>query len=510
MLAAVAAALAAFIWLYEVEGEAARQQRARDEQRMFPALEASEVAWVEFETADGVPVRAEREGGRWQLVRPVAFPADPVTLDALASGLADLTWEGQIEAGQPAAIYGLGDAARKVDFGTTEERHTLRMGNPTPLGGNTYIARGEGEGVFTVPTWRTNAFVKPLLDLRDRRVLAFDESSVRRLELRWPGGAPVGIVRTEDGWQLIEPLETPADGARVDRLLSDLAYLRADDFVDVPTPDAEAAFDPPDFELTLTLAPPGGGEPGRTLRFALAQADEQGRRLARGSHPTRYVVVAERIDDFPRELVAYRERQLAAFVPSEAERVEVWLVREATAEVPGASRERVELLRNDLAWTSRPALREGVAGDWVTTLSDLEADTVLAESMGEEERAGLGLQPPRVQIRVTGRSPADGAEPPRLAELTLGDFDPAQGIVAARPDRPEVFRLAPAVAERLPVDYEAFVDRFAVPAAQTREAAGADSPASAHDSRRAIRDERGASGGGGSGSAGGGGALPLE
>ena len=130
--------------------------------------------------------------------------------------------------------------------------------------------------------------------------------------------------------------------------------------------------------------------------------------------------------------------------------------------------------------------------------------------LGGPERAGLGLQPPRVQIRVTGRSPADGAEPPRLAELTLGDFDPTQGIVAARPDRPEVFRIAPAVAERLPVDYEAFVDRFAAPTAQTRAAAGADSSASAHDSRRGIRDERGASGGGGSGSAGGGGALPLE
>lgn len=478
-LALLAAALAAFLWFYEIEGEAERARVAQAGARIFTGLDAVDVVWLELDTSDGVTVRAEREDGRWRLQAPLSFPADPVTLDAMAGALGDLAREQAIEPGQPLHIYGLGDSARRVAFGTADSSDGLRIGNKTPLGANTYVARSADDAVFTVPTWRTNAFTKELLDVRDRRVLAFDQASVRRLEVNWPGGVRVGIVRTDGGWQIVEPLETAAATDRVDTLLSDLAYLRADGFVDEPRTDAEAGLEPPDFEMSLELSPAAGDEARRTLRFALGREDGNGLRLARGTHSTLYELPAERIADFPREFAAYRDRQLSAFVPSEADRIEAVFAREGSEGRPSAASERVEVQRHDLAWTAVPALRGPVAAEWVATLSDLEAESVLAESAGDAERAALGLQPPRVHLRVIGRPPEGDAPPLLLGEVMLGKVDPRHGIVAMRPGRPEIFWLALAVAERLPVDYEALENRFLAlaPATETGDEPVGGAPA---------------------------------
>ena len=160
-LALVAGALASFIGFYELEGEAVREARSQSEARIFPELAAVDVEWLEFPTAGGVAVRAERFEGRWTLVAPLAFPADAVTLDAMAGALADLAREQRIEVGQPLEIYGLGESARRVTFWAAGRAHTLRVGDKTPLGSNTYVATADEAAVSVVPTWRINALSKP-------------------------------------------------------------------------------------------------------------------------------------------------------------------------------------------------------------------------------------------------------------------------------------------------------------------------------------------------------------
>jgi hypothetical protein len=459
-MALVAGALASFIWFYELEGEAGREGASRSAAKVFPELAASDIEWLEFTTAEGVMVRAERSEGRWTIVAPRVFPADAVTLDAMAGALADLAREQRVDVGQPLEIYGLGESERRVRFWAAGREHTLRVGDRTPLGSNTYVATADGGGASAVPTWRINALSKPLLDVRDRRVLPFDESSVARIDLRWPGGAPVSIVRDVERWRLVAPVEAPADSARVDQLLSDLAYLRAEGFVDEPLSSQDSGLDPPDFEVALTLGSAPAGEGGRVVRFALGRVDAAGQRLARGRHKTLYVLGEGQLEDFPRDLNAYRARRVAGFVPAEAVRVEVSFSREGTEEPPGGASEPFALVRRDGAWTSRPALRNGRAEDWLTTLSNLQAIVVLAESVGADERAGLGLRPPRARFRVLGRSPEGEGRARVLAEVWIGKVDPARGVIAMRPDREEVFALAPTLLDHLPVNYTSFEEQL--------------------------------------------------
>jgi hypothetical protein len=475
VLALVALALGAFIWFYEIEGEADRKAAEQEEKHLFPGLDSGAIEWISLETSDGVAVRLERRDARWRLTEPFDFPADAVAVDAMAGALADLAQEQAIEAGQPLSVYGLAEEdARRVEFGTAQEAHALRIGRKAPLGSNTYVARGSDDAVFTVPTWRTNALSEELLDLRDRRVLAFDAAAVRRLEASWPGGHVVAVRSGETGggddadeaadeagppdggWRLVEPLDARADADRIDGLLSDLTYLRADGFVDEALDDTEAGLAPPDFAISLHLEDDAAPGSERTIHFALGRPRDDGQRLARGANPTLYALASERIDDFPRSVVEYRDRELARFVPSEAEAIELVFASEGE----GASI-RVELRRDDASWTSDPPLRAGAGAELLAALASLKASDVVEESSDDARRGALGLAPPLVRIRVLGRSPEEeGAIAPVLGEVLLGHSDPDGSVVAMRPDRPEVFRLAPDLADDLPVDHTTYESRF--------------------------------------------------
>jgi len=419
---------------------------------------------------DGRRARVERRDGGWRLVEPLDFPADAVALDAVASTLAELAPERRLEDPQPLEVYGIAEDGRSLRFAAGGETRRLRIGRATPVGANTYVASDQGDDVYTVPTWRVNALDKSLSDLRDKRVLPFEQDAVVRLEARWPPDGRVVVARPAAAggdeeaaaWRLVEPLEGPAHPPAIDGLLSDLAYLRAEGFVDEPPPDEEAGLAPPAFELVLHSRSAGDGDAGdgsdaalRERRFALGTPREDGTRLARGAvEGVLYEVPSERIADFPREVATYRDRRIARFASSEAARVELELA------APEGAR-RLVLARDEEAggWALEDAdadqrLAAGVVPALLDRLSGLDAVGIAADRRGDEERAALGLVPPRASLRVVD---ADGA---LLGAVRLGTLDAERGIAAMKPDGDVVYRLDAAAAEDLPISLEAWEARF--------------------------------------------------
>lgn len=464
VLALVAAALGAFIWFYEIEGEASRAESERAGKRIFSGLEADDVDWVALRTRDGVEARLERgDDRRWSLSAPIAFAADEAIADGMASALAELDPVDEIESAQAASVYGLGDDARVIRFGARGEERALRIGRDAPVGAARYVAREGDASVFTIASWRANAFDKDFAALRDARVLAFDRERVVGLTARWPGGE-VALAKQDGAWRLTAPLDAPADASRIADLLSDLAYLRAEGFVDEPSEAERASLAAPDFELELALGAPAGepaGEPELPLAFALGR-EVDGARLVRTGGSTLFRVGADRIDDFPRRTVEYRDRTLSRFAIGDAERVEIAFHEEGAQ----ARSEVVELQRDEGAWTSTPALREGVASALVAALSQLTADDIDAEWLGEEERRALGLAPERVALRVFG-APASGdgapAEAPLLADVLLGELDGERRFAAMARGRDTLFRLPARAADDLPLSRADFEARFVAP-----------------------------------------------
>ncbi len=456
LLAVAVAALGAFVWFWEVEGAADRAAAEQTAKEVFPDLTPEALTALVVRSDEGDEVRLERDGG-WRLRAPVDAPADPMTADALAAAVADLATESTFDDPEPRESYGLtGEPRVRAEAG---ERHVaLWLGDATPTGTNTYVAAEGDERVFTVATYRTNALRKSLGDLRDARILSFDREAVTDVEVTWKGGG-VAVAKGEEAWRVRKPLDAAADEGTISGLLSDLSYLRAEDYVDEPAAEQRTALGSPAYQVTLR-----GAEDAvlAELRIAFAGGDEgEGtRRLVQGREGFLYEIAEGRLDDLPRTVTAFRFKELSSFPVNDAARFELAFQGEGEELLVQAEQTA------EGSWTSTPEpLAPGKASRLLSELSSLEAADIAAESMGPDELAGIGLAPPRVTVRVL---PEEGDT--ALAKLHLGRLEPGRGIAAQRPDDPIVYWLPEALAEHLPVSLEAWRNRFLAEEAETDEA----------------------------------------
>jgi len=445
----VAAALGLAVWLsnrHEGEKKTAEEQA----KRLFGDLKAEQVDWIELTTADGKPARLERREGAWRVVQPVEAPADASQVDGIASSLAGLSSEAVVEGAQSPEVYGLGDSAKVVKFGAAGAEHALRVGKKTPVGSNSYVSTGDGK-VYTVD--------HPLDDLRERRPLRFDRESIERIEVSWQGGGAT-LAKKDGAWRLVAPLDASADDEVVETLLSDLLFLRGSGFVDVPPPDAEVGLDAPQYRVVLLGKPAKPGEPAPRSELVIGGVLDGATRAARGAERALYKIPNDRFDKLPKTVVAFRQKDLAKFVATDAQRFELVFEDESVA-TSGQSR-AVTLTgeRKDTGWTTSPdPMAAGSAARLVAELARLKAVDIVAEEVGAHEEAGLGLAPPRVAIRVFGAPPAGGGEAPVLADVHLGT-QKGDRIFASVPGRKIVYQIDGALAEHIPVSLDAFRNRF--------------------------------------------------
>lgn len=454
-MAIAVAMLGAFVWFWEVEGADQRATAEQNAKEVFPELKAEDVTALVLQTTDDQAVRLERDAEGWRLREPIDFPADSMAVDALASAVADLVTESVFDNPESLESYGL--EGEPVVRATADAREVaLTLGDSIPAGGYTYVAAegdlrdkaAEGDPrVFTVATYRLRAIRKSLDQLRDSRVLDFDRNAVREIEVSWVGGS-VALVKGEEAWRLRKPLDAAADEGAIAGLLSDLSFLRAEAYVDEPGESRLAGFEAPagpTYRVVLR-----GEEDVVLAELAVAGPDEGFRRVVKGRGGYVYGVSQSRLDDLPRTVIAYRFRELSRFATNDVGRFELEF-HEGDEELKVTASQTEEG-----GWTSEPELlAPGKASRLLSELSRLEATGIAAESMGENELAGLGLAPPNATLRVY---PEEGEEP--LAELMLGRLEAGRGIAAQRAGDPIVYWLSESLAEYLPVNLEAWRSRF--------------------------------------------------
>ena len=453
ILAVIVAALGAFLYFYEIRGGEERAEAEEEAKRLFQGISAEEIQSIALLASGGERVRLERSDRGWRITEPVQFPADPIRADGLTASLAGLASEAVFEEPEPLEEYGI-SADPTVRFRVGEVEHELYLGDRTPVEGNTYVKTGEGSRVYAVKSYHASALTKKLDELRESKILDFDREAVGRIEAKWPGGRVV-LEKGEEGWRLLEPLEARADADTVEALLSDLQFLRADGFIDEVPSDAKLGLDAPAFEIELSARPSEEGEAPVRTRLAIGSTSDGAQRAVRGSAENAlYRLAEERLDDFPRTVVAYRFKDLADFEASAAGRFElVWR---------GAGEDPPRVIRGELGeegWTTAPEpMAAGKASQMVSELSRLKAIDIVADAMGEAELRAMGLSPPAVTLRVFAKEEGEKAAP--LAEVQLGNADPDRGIAAQRSGDPVIYRIDYALAERVPISAEAFANRF--------------------------------------------------
>jgi hypothetical protein len=463
VLFAIAAALAAFVYFYEIRGEQARVEAKAAENRLFPDVEQAEITSISLRVSDAPEIRLERREGHWRIATPIDFAADTFAADGVASAITQLMSESVIETPQPPEAYGFRTAAAEVRFTVGDLEKTLRIGNATPVGSNSYASVAGDDRVYTVASYQLSPFKKAVEEFRDKRILDFDSAAVRRVVIRWPE-AKVVVERSGEGWQMVEPIQALADADAVEGLLTSLSFLRASGFVDHPGSAEEAGFAPPQFAVELEWAREDEGSDPVIAQFAVGGVDESGsQRFVRGAAESLYLISQESLDGFPRRVVEYRDRRLAEFAVDAVRRVELGF-HTASGETVAV---RVERKAGTWVSSADPVQSERMDA-LVDALSQLRAHDIIAEEFGPAELQAMRLDPAKVVLQVYGAG--DPAE--RLAAVDLG-VDFADGVTARIPDRETVFQIDTAVSEAFPADLDDYRARFVAQPEATADEQGA-------------------------------------
>jgi hypothetical protein len=452
LLALLAAALAAYVYFVEVRGAREKADTEQEAKRIL-RLEADSVTALEMPLEDGGgTARLERDPAdfdRWHLAAPIEYPADSSVVSGILSTLTGLESEEVIEdPPEDLTPFGLAEDAPTLRVSLKEgESRVLRLGEKTPLGSSRYLQLEGDPRLFTVEDWRTSTLRPTLRTLRDKRIVGPEPEEVTALRILERGTLLAHLRRLERGspeeaeapsrWEIVEPIADAGDARRIERLLQDLRFLRAMEFVDEPGPLAGYGLDTP--EVTLELL---AGEKRARL--------ELGRKLAKvylraSGQPAVFEVPERALADIPRELFSYREKQVLRIDEQAARRIELRFPRDEVS---------YAFVREENRWKAEEeevqvdSLR---LEDLLYAIRDLEATGIEERSLDPGE---LGLVPPGVRVTIQ-----DG-EGKELGWLELGNPTLEAGIAARSSGNDRLWRVANGLGEDLPLSLEAFQNNF--------------------------------------------------
>lgn len=167
------------------------------------------------------PVTITRQASdKWQITAPASYPADTSAVTAILTSLNPLMGDQVVEdKATNLTPFGLANPAVEVDVTEKDGKsHSVLVGDNTPAGGDVYVALAGDPRVFTAASYIKTSLNKTLGDLRDKRLLPTDASSVTTMDLR-SKGQDIAFGRVQDGWQIQKPKAYRTDTFQVDDLL---------------------------------------------------------------------------------------------------------------------------------------------------------------------------------------------------------------------------------------------------------------------------------------------------
>lgn len=226
---------------------------------LIPGFRADKVTSVAFTPAGQLEIRAERTNALWRLVKPVSYPAQAASVEALLNALEKLAPAHTIS-GVEVRQRKNSDAEFGFDARTTlalmigEESRQLRIGSLTAPGDQVYVQVVGSDGVFVVDAQLLKLLPAKMDDWRDTglvdlRGMIFDHIVVSNAT------AVIELQRDATNllWRLTRPMQARADNFRLADSIQKLHGTRVKHFV---TDDAKGGGDNfgfinPELELSL-------------------------------------------------------------------------------------------------------------------------------------------------------------------------------------------------------------------------------------------------------------------
>lgn len=193
-------------------------------------LTQADITKVNIKKKSGDEVElSKNDAGKWQIVGTKPLRADQNEVSSMLSTLSSLSSERLIEE-KPGnlADYGLVQPAVEVDV-TEKDNKTqkLLIGDSAPSGNAVYVALAGDPRVFTLANYSKTTLDKSAKDLRDKRLLVFEQDKLSRVELT-AKKQDMEFGRNKDQWQIVKPKPLRADDSKVEELIRKLGDAKMD------------------------------------------------------------------------------------------------------------------------------------------------------------------------------------------------------------------------------------------------------------------------------------------
>jgi hypothetical protein len=241
--ALVLAALAAGLYFSNKQksAEAAKPPAAADAPPKILTVTEADITKISLKKKSGDETVIEKNGaGKWQITAPKQYLADQDAANQLATAAATINSDRVIEdKATDLPSYGLHSPTLEVNI-TTKNGQTKKLlfGDDTPTNSGAYAMLQGDSRVFTVASFTKTGLDKSLNDLRDKRLLTFDQDKLSRVELI-AKKQDIEFGRDKDQWQIVKPKPMRADGLQVEEFIRKLKDAKID--LSVSAEDAKKA-----------------------------------------------------------------------------------------------------------------------------------------------------------------------------------------------------------------------------------------------------------------------------
>ncbi|MGB4704691.1 MAG: DUF4340 domain-containing protein [Candidatus Saccharicenans sp.] len=446
VLLAIFILLLATVILVEHRSEKAKEKKETAEK--LTDFKAAEVEKISLKNENGLITIRRDEQGQWQIIEPLEAEADNYEAGSLAENFASLRFDRVVEENiSDPGVYEIPKKEVSLWIKGKNEPVIIQIGMENPLDGSLYARRADRPQVVLLPSYLKYSLDKKLFDLRKKDILKFDTAKVQSIELRakevsWKAR------RTEDGWELSQPLKALASRYRIDNLLDSLSGLRAKEFLaEQKDPEKLKVYGLDRPEFTVILGLPESQE----LIFSINQKD--GKVAATSSLSSKIIEVESQIiTDLNRKIDELREKKVALFNSWEAVAVSI---KKADLSLEAVKEKIKEKGREQEKWFlimsegKKEQADESRIESFLRKLEYLEASEFI-DSPGNLSE--YGLDKPEVEIAIKIK-PADKQEKGIILLVGKEDTEKQQ-VVIKNQDLSYLFRTGTDFLKELPAKLE--------------------------------------------------------